>query len=175
MSEAYTTMKIRMENKDAAKIAATIIEEMLRSNDQDETSRFETFLSKIKFENNTVDVENSCSLFAEDVAEKFPEAIKEIAKNETVDSFEAEVNWLSCNCGAELWINAMYNNGSLTIEMVDGEEFEGCCPECGEVIVNFEDYDPNKKYYCDDCETELTEEELFPYGLPQRTVETFEL
>ena len=40
-------------------------------------------------------------------------------------------------------------------DLVCDQDFDGCCPECGCEVVDIDDYDPNKKYICGECESEL--------------------
>ena len=54
-------------------------------------------------------------------------------------------------------------------------EDDGYCPECGELIVRFDEYDSNAHYYCPECGEELDHEEMFEDGLPTFTKEIIKI
>ena len=55
----------------------------------------------------------------------------------------------------------------------------GCCGDyeegCGAMIVHAFDYDPSKTYTCPDCGRVVTEEELFPEGVPTWEIEEIKI
>lgn len=70
------------------------------------------------------------------------------------------------NCGYESCADYQYENGVLTVKTIESENGHGCCPECGEQIVCFDEFDPEKKYFCEDCDSELSAEDMFDGILP---------
>ena len=46
----------------------------------------------------------------------------------------------------------------------------GCCPECSKEIVFADDYDPSETYYCEDCEMEINNEDLYNYFIKEEHI-----
>ena len=80
---------------------------------------------------------------------------------------------MSLNCGYEAYIESDYANEVLTYKIMASEEMNGFCSDedCDAFIVHATDYDPSKTYVCPDCGRVVTEEELFPEGVPTWEVE----
>ena len=106
---------------------------------------------------------DECCFFSEDLIEVAKTVIKAIAFGMKEESFEFEV------CGTDTYtaaiVDGVYQNGDLGITTTffpEGyvEDFE--CPECGEVIVSLEEYNPNKTYVCPECGEELDFSNLAP-------------
>ncbi len=170
--EAYTNIKIEMENKE---IAMKAVEEAKRVVRESKEKNVPSFIEDIVTSGNEVIVENSCTLDSDEYNNLVPLVYKAIASMNEVNCFEAISNYVSCNCGYEANIKASYENETLTIKSIEAEDFNGYCEDCGEIIVHYEDYDPNETYICKDCGKALTEEELFPEGLPEVVIEHFEI
>ena len=175
--EAYTNMTIEMENYEiaikAAEIAiAAIKKDNAYKNDEHNVSRF---INDINVNEGTITVNDSCTLDSWEFDQLIPLMIKAIAATDEVKTFNARTEYLSCNCGYEAYCDADYGKGTLTIESCASESFYGDCDECGEFEIYYKDYDPNKSYICEDCGKVLTEEDLFPYGVPEVVIEHFEI
>ena len=72
-------------------------------------------------------------------------------------------------CGTDTYTTALvdgsYQNGKLSITtsfFPEGyvEDFE--CPECGELIVSLDKYNPNKTYFCPECGGEIDFSDIAP-------------
>ena len=63
-----------------------------------------------------------------------------------------------------------YENGVLKLTSIESPEGHGMCPECGEQVVCFDEYDPNAEYVCDECGVEITNHlDMFDGVLPKVT------
>lgn len=175
--EAYTNIKIEMENNEIAVKAveeakAAIMKDMLYKKDEQNVSRF---INDIKVSEGTVIVDNSCSIDSWEFENLIPIIVKVVATMTEVRSFEGFAHYTSCNCGYEADFEANYWNGTLTIESVSAEDYYGSCDECGEFEIYYKDYDPSKTYICEECGKVLTEKDLFPYGVPKVEVECYDI
>lgn len=73
-------------------------------------------------------------------------------------------------CGYETCADYEFENGKLFVEMIESPNGPGCCPECGEQLVCFDEFDPNETYHCDDCEMDVSAEDMFDGEIPIKTV-----
>ena len=124
--EAYTNIKIEMENNEIAvkateKAKAKIMKDKLYKKDEHNVSRF---INDIKVSEETIVVNNSCSLDSWEYCNLIPLLLKAIATMKEVESYDAKSNYFSCNCGYEANIDASYWNEMLTIERVEVEDFD---------------------------------------------------
>lgn len=78
------------------------------------------------------------------------------------------------NCGYESCADYKYSEHKLHIETIVSENGHGFCPDYGEQIVCFDEFDPDNKYYCDDCEIEISHEDLFDGCIPEKMEYSFE-
>lgn len=174
--EAYTNIKIEMENNEIAVGAVKGAKEALKQNKLfKESSNVHRFINDIKVCEGSIVAEESCSLDSWEYENLIPMMLKAIAAIDEVKTFKANTYHYSCNCGYQAYCNANYERGKLRIEACAAEDFYGSCDECGEFEIFYEDYDPNKTYICEECGKVLTEEDLFPYGVPEVTVEYFDI
>lgn len=76
---------------------------------------------------------------------------------------------------AESVIDGSYTSGVLEITSTyySGGDYPYLeCPECGEVIVSFDEYDPNRTYTCPECGEEVDLSELYEEFAPLTEKET---
>ena len=175
--EAYTNIKIEMENneiaiKAAEKAIAVIKKDNAYKNDEHNVSRF---INDINVNKGIIIVDNSCSLDSWERETLVPLMLKAIAAIDEVKTFNARSDFECCNDGFEAYCNADYREDVLTLETCESENFYAICDDCEEFVIHFEDYDPNKTYICEHCGKVLTEEDMFPEGLPEVKVEHFEI
>ena len=163
--ESYTTMTINFNNSEAANKAMNIIKAALKTI----TPKFPT---DITVKENEIIVDESCSLWQ--AIGRVDVLAKEVATKLADEDFTLECYYDSCDCGYKESVKADYSNGKLTINTVASED-NGYCPECGELIVRFDEYDSNAHYYCPECGEELDHEEMFEDGLPTFTKEIIKI
>ena len=176
--EAYTNIKIEMGNNELAKAAIKETVTAIKSNTlfKSNEKNIERFIADINIEEgNIITVNESHFLDSNEYETLAPLMMKAIATIEEVKTFKAISYHYSCNCGYQAYCNADYEKDMLRIEACAAEDFYGVCDECGEFEIHFEDYDPNKTYICEECGKVLTEKDLFPYGVPEVTVECYNI
>ena len=142
------TFTVTFTNAAAANKAKQIAEESLRALNSEISSNNEAILAaELLSVNKTTLTFDECCFFSEDLMVAAKMVTKAIAFGMKRESFKIEV------CGTDTYTTAIvdgtYQNGDLSITTTffpEGyvEEFE--CPECGEVIVSLEKYNPNKTY-----------------------------
>ena len=172
--ETYTNLKMTMENKAQAAEAAKIIAELASRRTPESPNELKNFLACIEVKRNKVIVDDSCSLHETTFLELIPEAIKACA-HLTSKKFELIAWYYSCNCGYEASIEAERDAEMLNIKTIVSENGDGCCPECGEQVVCYDEYDPAETYYCPECGDELDHLEMFGGVLPVVTQESFRI
>ena len=175
---AYTNIKIEMENNEVAKVAIEKAAAAIKTNDlfKSDGNNIERFITDIRVEEgNIITVNESSSLDSNEYEVLVPLMMKAIAAIEEVKTFKANTYHYSCNCGYEAYCNADYENGMLRTEACAAEDFYGCCDECGGFEIHFTEYDPSKTYICGECGKVLTEKDLFPYGVPEVTFECYNI
>ena len=175
--EAYTSMNIQFKNNKAAQDGTEVVKKVLRSNAADEIEKryAEMLINEMNITEDEISVDNCCCFDSSEFDDNMFSIIKALANTYKDEDFEFESNYSSCNCGYECFIDAEYENGTLTIKSVGGESFYGWCEECGGLEIYFEDYDPSKTYICPDCGRILKEEDLFPDGVPTWETETIKI
>lgn len=169
--EAYTSMKLNVKGNANTKEIAELIKNtfMNKAEDAIDEKNFSNFYNHMKIKKNQIVVEDSYALASWEF-EYLKDALVAVAK-ETDCEFGFDANHYSCNCGYEAYIEAEYKDGVLTYKIIGSENMMGCCPECGEDVVYYTEYDPSKTYTCPECGEPLTEEEMFPDGVPTWEVE----
>ena len=170
--ESYTTMTINFNNSEAATKAMNIIKAALKTITPKVPTEFTTFEKDITVKENEIIVDESCSLWQ--AIGRVDVLAKEVATKLADEDFTLECYYDSCDCGYKESVKADYSNGKLTINTVASED-NGYCPECGELIVRFDEYDSNAHYYCPECGEELDHEEMFEDGLPTFTKEIIKI
>ena len=173
--QADTSMKLNVKGNANTNEIAEVIRKALQSKATDdiETEAVNTFCDDMNISNNQVSVECGWSITSWEF-EYLREAVIAIAK-ETDCEFTFNAEHYSLNCGYEAYIEAEYTNGVLTYKNIGSENLMGCCPECGEDVVYYTEYDPSKTYICPECGESLTEEELFPFGVPTWEIEEIKI
>lgn len=172
--ETYTNLKMTMENKAQAAEAAKIIAELASRRTPESPNELKNFLACIEVKRNKVIVDDSCSLHETTFLELIPEAIQACA-HLTSKKFKVIAWYYSCNCGYEASIEAERDAEMLNIKTIVSENGDGCCPECGEQVVCYDEYDPAETYYCPECGDELDHLEMFDGILPVITQESFRI
>ena len=175
--EAYTNITIKMENNEVVKKATERIIGVIRKSElyKSEAKNFEIFINDIKTKGNEIVIEESYALNSGGFKTVPFLMAKSIATLDEVKAFTVEANYYSCNCGYEAYFDAEYKNEMLRTEELEGEELYGWCEECGTEVVFCKDYDSSIEYICEECGERLTEEMLFPNGVPQPTVSWVEI
>jgi hypothetical protein len=75
------------------------------------------------------------------------------------------------NCGYESCADYEYESGYLKITLIESPEGNGCCPECGEQIVCFDEYEPSEEYTCEECGAQINDHsDMFGGTLPTVTI-----
>ena len=164
-------LRITMENEAQAVKAVEVITELASKRTSPHGKELVRFAEDLWIEDNMVLAEESASLFSDTFLDFVPEIMKACAFL-TEQKFEANAWYEDYGCGLEESIEAKRNDTSLNIRTVVSENGNGMCPECGEHIVCYDEYDPNETYYCPICGKELVHEEMFLGILPVTTLET---
>ena len=171
--EAYTSMHMTVKGRVNVNEVVVLLknELMKKANDRFSKKYVPVFCNDIKVYGKEVDVDESCSLSSSEM-EYFKDVLTTIAESFNCE-FTFSANHYSCNCGYEEYIEASYKNGVLTYKDMASEDMVGCCSdeECDEYIVHATEYDPSKTYTCPECGRVVSEEELFPNGVPTWEVE----
>ena len=131
---------------------------------------YEEFEKDLVITDNTLMTESSYAFTSYEFEVLLRKALINIA-SEVDAEFTFKADEFSDQCGYEAFTEADYVNGILTYKFIASENMMGYCEECGEDIVYYEEYDPSKTYVCPECGRELTEEEMFPDGVPTWEVE----
>ena len=96
---------------------------------------------------------------------------RSIAKELKESAFYGHAFYDADSCGYESCADYNYENGYLKITIIESHNGHGMCPECGEQVVCFDEYDPNTDYVCDECGVEVTNHlDMFDGVLPKVTV-----
>lgn len=96
---------------------------------------------------------------------------RSIAKDLKESAFYGHAFYDDDRCGYESCADYNYENGYLKITIIESHNGHGMCPECGEQVVCFDEYDPNIDYVCDECGVEITNHlDMFDGVLPKVTV-----
>ena len=174
---ADTSMKLIVKGNVNTFEIAEIIRKALQSKatDEVETEAVNTFCDDMTINDTQISVEYGWSITSWEF-EYFREAVIKVAKEMDCE-FTFEANHMSLNCGYEAYIDAEYRNGILTYKIMASEEMNGFCSDedCDEFIVHATDYDPSKTYTCPECGRVVSEEELFPNGVPAWEVEEIKI
>ena len=168
--ESCTNMRMTMENKSQAVKAAELIAEITAKRTPESPNELKSFLACVKVKKNAVIVDGNWSLFEGTFLEMIPEIFKTCAAL-TSQKFEAHA-YYETTCAWNATIDADRNANSLNMKTVVSVNGDGTCPECGETIVCFDEYDPNETYYCPECGDEIGHEEMFGGKPPVITKET---
>ena len=64
----------------------------------------------------------------------------------------------------------MTASSTLHMELFESENGNGFCPECGEQLVCFDEFNPDETYHCEDCDIDVSAEDMFEGVLPVRKV-----
>ena len=169
--EAYTSMKLNVKGNTDMNEVADLFKNTLLSKANDDFSKkyAPVFCDDMQIKDNEIIVDDSCSLSSAEM-EFFKDTLTTIAAQlECEFTFEAHNEY--CSCGYEEFDEAIYKNGILTYKSIGGDCMFGTCGECGELEVSAFDYDPSKTYVCPECGRVVSEEELFPNGVPTWEVE----
>ena len=169
--ETYNNLRMTMENRAQAIEAAKIITEFASRRTPEFPNELKNFVACIKVKRNKVIVDDSCSLLETAFLELIPEVIKACAPL-TSKKYEVIAWYYSCNCGYEASIEAKRDADTLNIKTIVSENGDGSCPECGEQVVCYDEYDPAETYYCPECGDELDHLEMFDGVLPVVTLES---
>lgn len=146
----YTTdLRIEMKNEEMAKAVCKEVAKVMRTQNVNK-ERIEEFIEDLKVEKSNVIVECSFTLFDDEFEIAMKDIFKAVAEMNDVEEFVAESNWMTTSCGAEIFIDANYKKETLEIKTIGGEDFMGCCEECGENIVNYFELDGRETYICEE-------------------------
>lgn len=156
-----------LDNKNHAIQAFGIIKNMLadklsESNDDDNLSIDEENF-KIYLENGNIGNANDCVI----------ELCRAVANGLMDASFYGHAYFDDCCGGYQSCADYTYENGVLRVSVIESPNGNGLCPECGEQIVCFDEFDSSKKYYCEECDFEIEDcADMFDGELP--TVRKYE-
>lgn len=167
--EAYTNITITMETKEQAVKAAAIMKGLATTKDS-EDANIATFIEDITLKGNQIIVEESCSIHSGTFEELPAEIFKALAVI-TEGDFTAHAWHYSCNCGYQASVDASKRGNEVEITTIIAPNGDGYCPECGEQVVCFDEYDPNETYYCPECGDVLDHKEMFDGDIPTTTKE----
>ena len=81
-------------------------------------------------------------------------------------SFYGHAYYFDSVCDYASCADYRFENGKLYLELIESENGNGICPECGQQIVCFDAFDASKTYHCDACDKDVSAEELFDGVLP---------
>ena len=92
---------------------------------------------------------------AHDFMEAAVNVVKAIAAKLSDESFT--FNCVGTDTYSESWVEGSLENGVLTIDTTYFPEGYGelFCPECGEFVIEMEEYDPSESYICPECGEEI--------------------
>ena len=171
-----TNLTLAFNTKAAANRAKKIAKETILSL---ESSRYsdgaEYTAAHLIEENNTLLIpEGKVAYYTEEWMETvLPELLKAIAKQLPHESFTFESN--STNDYSDAELDGKYAKGILEINSTyypEGYCEEVACPECGEYIVRFDEYDSSKTYICPHCGEKVDLTENYNNSVPVITKET---
>lgn len=158
--EYYNTIKFTMENEQAAKTALTTIKSVLNTGSYNDNYMFNTasmLANDLHVEGSQITgKENEGYFTPEDIDAVMLDVLKAVAAIDSIHTFVCEViNEATYSAGN---MEADYKDGFLNV--ISTYYPEGYCeylycPECGEEVVLFDEYDPNQKYYCPECGEEI--------------------
>ena len=155
--EFNNTIKITMENNEAANTALETIKTVLCSGNYSSnyrTNTAEELANDLLVEGSQIVLKDETSGYfvPEDINEVLEDLLNAIAAIESINKFECES--YSDSTYSENDFEATFENGLLKINST----YYPCgyceylsCPECGEDVVRIEDFDPNKEYICPEC------------------------
>ena len=106
--------------------------------------------------NKTILAFEECCFFSEELIEAAKKIVKAIAFGMKAEDFEFSVYGSDSYTSSA--VEGNYQNGELSITTTfypEGYVEEFVCPECDEVIVSLNDYDPSQIYICPECGEEL--------------------
>ena len=154
--EFNNTIKITMENNEAANTALAMIKKVLCAGNYSSdyrTNTAEALANDLQVKGTQILQEEYAGYFTvEDIDAVVEDVLKAVAGIDSIHEFECEVISDSTYSYGE--IEASYKNGLLKIK----NTYYPCgyceylrCPECSEEIVKIEDFDPNREYVCPEC------------------------
>ena len=152
-----------LDNANNAKIAFNIIKNILEKADMNldaQSLEFNAADCKVSLETGSIGNENDLVV----------RICRSIAKELKESAFYGHAFYDDDSCGYESCADYDYENGSLRITIIESLNGHGMCPECGERVVCFDEYDPNAEYVCDECGAEITNHlDMFDGVLPKVT------
>ena len=154
---------IVFDNADILDSAFKAIQEVIQmsnSPDNADALQIDNDNGKIYIEEGTIGNYNS---LVEDIC-------KRLAVEFSNNCFYGHAYYDDDQCGYQSCADYQFENGKLHIEIIESEEGDGYCPECGEQIVCFDEVAPEEYYHCDDCDADFAAEELFERNLPKKKV-----
>lgn len=86
------------------------------------------------------------------------------------NSFYGHAYYDDYQCAYESCADYQFDNGKLHMELFESENGNGFCPECGEQLVCFDEFNPDETYHCEDCDIDVSAEDMFEGVLPVRKV-----
>ena len=171
------TFNLNFTNKSAAekakKIAADTFKTMKTSDYN--YNPYELFAKSLCVKGNDLTSNEAC-LIAEDFMDATANVIKAIAENLKTENFT--FNTCGVDSYTEGWVDGCFKDGLLTITSTfypNGYWEHLFCPECGELVVRLEEYDPSKTYICPECGEELDLSEQYGEDAPVITREIIEV
>lgn len=158
--ENFNLVLDNVENTRAAfRIAIQVLNEVGMTQDADMLSIDEANL-KIYLTEGSIGNENNVVV----------QICRSIAKELKESAFYGHAFYDDDSCGYESCADYDYENGSLRITIIESLNGHGMCPECGEQVVCYDEYDPNAEYVCDECGAEIeNHNDMFGDVLPKVT------
>ncbi len=101
------------------------------------------------------------------------EICKAVAQEISDGSFYGHAFYDDENCGYAFCADYQYESGVLTVMTIESENGHGYCPDCGEQIVCFDEFDTEKKYSCEGCDCELSADDMFDGTIPVKETKIF--
>lgn len=171
-----TGMTLTVTNASKANKALDIFKRTLKNKigDTFRDNGYRKFEENVEISDNIIKTEDCYAFTSYEFEILNKEAVINIASGIDEDFTFVADEW-SDQCGYEAFIEANYHDGILTYKFIASENMMGYCPEYGEDIVYYTDYDPSKTYTCPECGRMVTEEELFPYGVPTWEIEEIKI
>lgn len=121
-----------------------------------------------------IDNENNKLFISEGTVGNYDTIVSDICKALAVEfpnnSFYGHAYYDDYRCGYESCADYQFENGKLHMELIESENGNGYCPECGEQLVCFDEFNPDETYHCDDCDIDVSAEDMFEGVLPVKTV-----
>lgn len=172
-----TKMTINFNSTSTANSAKEIVKDAFLSMKEHDfcfSQAVEGAAANLTVENNTLLIaDDNAAFLGEEIIEVAPIIVKALAAKLSNDNFTFD--FCTTDEYTEGWVEGEYKNGKLDIKTTyypEGYCEYVSCPECGELVVRLDEYDPSKTYICPDCGEVVDLSESYEACAPEIKMET---